>query len=211
MDDYKAARDRMVDRQIARRGITDRAVLAAMRWVPRDRFVDPLLIDEAYADRALPIAEGQTISQPYVVALMVEAARIAPRSRVLEIGAGSGYAAAVLGRIAGEVFAIERHPALACAAAERLAALGAAHAHIIAGDGIGGWPEHAPYDAILISAAAAAVPQALLTQLGPGGRLVMPLGPPGGVQTLTRFTRNAAGGFDITDFGGVSFIPLIGG
>jgi protein-L-isoaspartate(D-aspartate) O-methyltransferase len=144
MPDFAALRDAMVDRQLAGRGISNIPLLAAMRDVPREQFVSDAVKDFAYEDGPLPIEAGQTISQPYIVALMIEAARVAPGDRVLEIGAGSGYAAAVLSRIAGEVIAIERHAELADLAAARMAALGYANVRIVAGDGSAGWPEGAP-------------------------------------------------------------------
>jgi protein-L-isoaspartate(D-aspartate) O-methyltransferase len=202
-------REAMVERQIAARGIRDPRVLAAMRRVPRERFVEPPFVPYAYDDMPLPIAEGQTISQPYIVALMAEAAAIAPGDRVLEVGAGSGYAAAVLGDLAREVHTIERHAALAAAAAERLGQLGFENVAVHVGDGSGGWPAAAPYDAILAAAAAAAVPEPLLEQLAPGGRLVIPIGEPHGAQTLLRIRKLAPGQFEEEDLGPVAFVPLV--
>lgn len=202
-------REKMVARQIASRGMDDVRLLDAMREVPRDAFVPPHLAEFAYADMPLPIGEGQTISQPFVVALMLAAARIASGDRLLEIGAGSGYAAAVASRLAGEVHAVERHPALADAARQRLAALGYGNIVVRAGDGTLGWPEAAPFDAIIVSAGGPAVPLPLRQQLKVGGRLVMPLGAPD-AQRLMRMTRLGAAAFREEDLGPVRFVPLIG-
>ncbi|HEX6863238.1 MAG TPA: protein-L-isoaspartate(D-aspartate) O-methyltransferase, partial [Thermoanaerobaculia bacterium] len=207
--DFESRRLEMVDTQIARRGVRDRWVLEALRSVPRERFVPERLAELAYEDTPLPIANEQTISQPYVVALMAEALELSPRDRVLEIGAGSGYAAAVLGRVAGEVWAVERHESLAREAAERLAALGYDNVHVVFGDGTLGWPEHAPYDAIGVAAGGPKVPQALLDQLAPGGRLVIPVGPDPRAQSLMRVRRTEEG-IVREDLGAVRFVPLIG-
>ena len=209
METAAEARARMVADQIARRGVSDARVLAAMREVPREAFVERGLEAEAFRDAPLPIAQGQTISQPFIVALMAEAARIAPGDRVLEVGAGSGYAAAVLGCLAARVVAIERHPALVQAARERLARLGMAHVEIVEGDGTLGWPGAAPFDAIVVSAGAPRVPEALKEQLAPGGRLVIPVGSEGVHQDLRRLTRRGDG-FEEESLGGVRFVPLIG-
>jgi protein-L-isoaspartate(D-aspartate) O-methyltransferase len=173
-----ARRDAMVRSQIERRGVSDPAVLAAMRAVPRELFVPPHLADEAYDDRALPIGSNQTISQPYMVAVMTASLRLAPGSRALEVGTGSGYQAAVLSRVAREVITIERRPELAGEAAARLAALGCSNVRVVVGDGTEGHPEGAPYDAILVTAGAPQIPQPLIDQLGDGGRLVIPVGGP---------------------------------
>lgn len=210
MTDFAALREAMVERQIAGRGLTGAPLLAAMREVPREAFVPESQRRLAYQDGPLPIEAGQTISQPYIVALMIEAAGVVPGSRVLEIGAGSGYAAAVMSRIAGEVIAIERHAELADLAAARMAALGYANVRIIAGDGSTGWPDGAPYDAILAAASGHHVPEVLVQQLRVGGRLVMPLGPPGLAQLLVRVVRQADGGWTREDLGAVRFVPLIG-
>ena len=209
MRDFEIRRHEMVDTQIVRRGVRDRWVLDALRSVPRERFVPERLAEFAYEDTPLPIAEEQTISQPYVVALMAEALELSPRDRVLEIGAGSGYAAAVLGRIAGEVWAVERHESLAREAAERLAALGYDNVHVVHGDGTLGWPERTPYDAIGVAAGGPEIPQALLDQLAPGGRLVIPIGPDPRTQSLVRVRRTERG-LVREDLGGVRFVPLIG-
>lgn len=209
MTEIASSRARMVERQLAARGIGDGRVLEAMGAVPRELFVPEELRANAYDDGPLPIGQGQTISQPYIVAVMIAAARIGASDRVLEIGAGSGYAAAVMARLAGEVIAIERHAALADAAAERLRRLGIDNARVVAGDGSIGWPEAAPFNAILAAASGPEVPNLLKDQLAPGGRLVMPLGPPGEVQKLVRVTQRD-GGFDEDDLGPVRFVPLIG-
>jgi len=210
MLDLPHARDHMVDVQIARRGIRDRRVLDAMREVPREAFVGPGLEEFAYEDGPLPIGEGQTISQPYIVALMIEAAEVTEGDRVLEVGAGSGYAAAVLSRIAGEVHAVERHAPLAEAAQRRLARLGYDNIELRVGDGTGGWPDAAPFDAILVSASGPAVPPALTRQLVTGGRLVIPVGEEGRAQRLLKITRTGEADYEEEDLGAVSFVPLIG-
>jgi protein-L-isoaspartate(D-aspartate) O-methyltransferase len=171
------ARERMVKEQIAGRGISDPRVLAALGKVPRERFVDAAVRDKAYDDRPLPIGFGQTISQPYIVARMAMLARLAGEERVLEIGAGCGYQTAVLAELCREVWAIEIIDKLAAEAARRLRDLGYDRAHVECFDGTHGWPEHAPYDAIIVAAGAPRVPVMLLAQLGPGGRLVIPVGP----------------------------------
>jgi protein-L-isoaspartate(D-aspartate) O-methyltransferase len=179
----------MVATQIEARGITDPLVLEAMRAVPRERFVPAGLARFAHEDRPLPIGEEQTISQPYIVAVMTQAAGLKPGARVLEIGTGSGYGAAVLSRIAAEVYTVERIGVLAEQARGRLAGLGCANVHVREGDGTLGWAEHAPYDAILVTAGGPRAPQTLLSQLTIGGRLIMPVGPCAGDQRLVRVTR----------------------
>jgi protein-L-isoaspartate(D-aspartate) O-methyltransferase len=208
MTDFERLREEMVERQIAARGIVDPRLLAAFRAIPREQFVPGHLQSSAYADGALPIACGQTISQPYIVALMIDSARIAADSRVLEVGAGSGYAAALLGKLAREVVAIERIPELAEAAAERLRAYDVRNVALIAADGTKGWPERAPYDAILVAATAAEPPQALLDQLADGGRMVIPLGSPALGETLVRITRRGER-FEREALSAVRFVPLI--
>ena len=210
MDEFAAARADMVQRQIAARGINGRHLLAALREVPREAFVPDHLAELAYADGPLPIEAGQTISQPYIVALMIEAAEIAPGDRVLEIGAGSGYAAAVIGRIADKVIAIERHAELAALAAQRMRGLGYDNVEIVHADGSAGWPDDAPYEAILAAASGSHVPRVLLDQLGIGGILVMPVGAPGDVQKLVKVTRLGEDDFREEDLGAVRFVPLIG-
>lgn len=208
MTDFAEARNEMVERQIAARGVADPLVLDAMRAVPRDEFVAPERRLSAYEDRPLPIGEGQTISQPYIVALMIEGAQVKPGERVLEVGAGSGYAAAVMAQIGAQVFAIERHEALAASAAQRLARLGYDGVQLVAGDGSKGWPEHAPFDAILVAAAGPQVPASLKQQLAIGGRLVIPVGEY--PQSLLRITRTRKDSFEEDNLGGVTFVPLIG-
>jgi protein-L-isoaspartate(D-aspartate) O-methyltransferase len=200
----------MVRRQVEGRGISDPYVLASMREVPRHLFVPAVQANHAYEDRPLPIEAGQTISQPYIVALMIAAAAVAPGGRVLEIGAGSGYAAAVIGRIAARVIAIERHRELADLAAARMRRLGYGNVGIVHGDGSGGWPDEAPFDAILAAASGSHVPQVLLEQLRVGGHLVMPIGSVDEVQDLVRVTRVAADGFERQSLCPVRFVPLIG-
>jgi protein-L-isoaspartate(D-aspartate) O-methyltransferase len=200
----------MVELQLARRGISSERVLEAFRTVPREAFVPQSLLEFAHKDVPLPIGESQTISQPYVVALTVEALAIQPTDRVLEIGTGSGYAAAILSHVAGEVFTVERIESLATAARQRLADLGYGNVHVLHGDGTLGWPEHAPYDAIAVAAGGPQIPQALLDQLAPGGRLVIPVGPDEGSQVLTRVTRVGPQKFRSEPLGDVRFVPLIG-
>jgi protein-L-isoaspartate(D-aspartate) O-methyltransferase len=208
--DRRPERARMVAVQIAGRGVRDERLLAAMREVPRERFLPPRLAGRAYDDAALAIGLGQTISQPYTVAWMLEAARIRPEARVLEIGAGSGYAAAVLSRLAREVFAIERHETLFAAAEQRLAALGCGNVHLRCGDGSLGWPEAAPFDAIVVSASGPCVPEALQRQLAIGGRLVIPAGPGPREQQLLVVERCAEERWLRRSLGRVQFVPLVG-
>jgi len=207
--DYTAARQTMVEHQIEARGIAEPRLLGALREVPREAFVPEGLAAFAYDDTALPIAEGQTISQPYIVAAMIDAAAIGPADRVLEVGAGSGYAAAVLSRLAGQVFAIERIGTLADAARVRLARLGYDTVTVIAGDGSGGLPGEAPFDAILVAARGPRVPDVLKRQLAIGGRLVIPVGDED-VQSLCRLTRIGEEEWTSADLGPVRFVPLIG-
>ena len=210
MLDLGPDRERMVDRQLARRGVSDNHVLDAMREVPREAFVPEGLQEFAYEDTPLPIEAGQTISQPYIVGLMIEAAEIRPGDRVLEIGAGSGYAAAVISRIADRVYAIERHDELTVLAASRLQRLGYDNVELRTGDGTHGWLEAAPFDAILAAAGGPAIPQVLKDQLDIGGRLVMPVGETQRDQRLIKVTRISATHFEEEDLGGVMFVPLIG-
>ena len=206
--DTRDERFAMVRAQLQRRGITDTHVLDAMASVPRHLFVPPEARAEAYGDRALPIDEGQTISQPYVVALMAQALRLSKSDRVLEIGAGSGYAAAVLSLLAGEVYAIERWPSLAEAAERRLRELGYTNVFVVAGDGTAGLPAYAPFDGIVVSAAAPWVPQPLREQLGEGGRMVIPVGGRSD-QILLRVTR-VDHRIHTERLGEVRFVPLVG-
>jgi protein-L-isoaspartate(D-aspartate) O-methyltransferase len=210
MTDIGAARERMVSRHLAARGIHDPAVLEAMRTVRREDFLPPELAEFAYEDAPLPIAAGQTISQPYIVALMTTALELGPDDRVLEIGTGSGYAAAILSRVACEVYTVERHHELAAAAEARFRALGFDNVHVLHGDGTLGWAAHAPYDAIVVAAGGPNVPDALVDQLAPGGRIVIPVGEDRSLQTLVRVTRQANGKLRREDLGDVRFVPLIG-
>jgi protein-L-isoaspartate(D-aspartate) O-methyltransferase len=208
-DDFAKARARMVDTQLARRGIRDPRVLDAMNQVPRHRFVAPDLWHEAYADHPLPIGSGQTISQPYIVAYMVEQLRLTPGSRVLEVGAGCGYQSAILAALAREVFATELVDPLTRKASATLGALGVHNVQLATRDGSLGWSEHAPFDAIIVAAAADHVPAALVDQLAVHGRLVIPVGDEH-FQTLRLIERTDAGVRDepLID---VRFVPLIVG
>jgi len=197
-------------RVLARHGIRDQRILDAFARVPREEFVAADLVDVAYEDRPLPIGEEQTISQPYVVAWMAEAANLEPHHRVLEVGCGSGYAAAILAELVAEVYAIEVREPLATKAADRLARLGYRNVHVRCGDGSLGWPEHSPYDAILVSAAAPGIPEALYEQLALGGRLILPMGPELWWQDLYRITKKADGEREQNKLGSVAFVPLIG-
>src|SRR3954469_8703780 len=210
MADLSDVRSQMVAHQIQERGVRSGAVARAMREVPREEFMNEEMREFAYADAPLPIAEGQTISQPYIVAYMTEALELEGGERVLEVGTGSGYTAAVLARIAGEVYTIERHPSLARSAEEILAKLGYDNVHVIVGDGTKGWPEGAPYDAIVVAAGGHEVPPALKSQLAVGGRLVIPVGPTPREQRLVRVTRVSEDVFDQDDLLPVRFVPLIG-
>jgi protein-L-isoaspartate(D-aspartate) O-methyltransferase len=202
-------RNRLVD-LLSRRGIRSASTLEAFRAVPREEFVSEALAEFAYEDSSLPIEEGQTISQPYVVAITVEALGLREGDRVLEVGTGSGYAAAILGKIAREVYTVERIDSLATSAAERLSRLGFDNVHVRCADGSLGWPQHAPYDAIAVAAGGPSVPQALLEQLAIGGRLVIPVGPRDEDQQLVRVTRVNADEYRREPIEGVRFVPLIG-
>lgn len=197
-------------RLLEARGLTDPRVLAAMGAVPREEFVDADLADVAYADSPLPIGGGQTISQPHVVALMAEAAGPGPDDRVLEVGTGSGYGAAVLAQLAAEVHTVEWDEALATAARERLSRLGYGNVEVRTGDGREGWPERAPFHAVVVTAAAEELPQALCSQLAVGGRLVAPVGGQHDDQSLLRVRRVADDEYVREDLGGVRFVPLRG-
>jgi protein-L-isoaspartate(D-aspartate) O-methyltransferase len=210
VSDLAADRQRMVEVQLSGRGVRDRLVLDAMREVPREQFVDPGFEEFAYEDSPLPIGAGQTISQPYIVALMLQAGEIKPGARVLEVGAGSGYAAAVASRIAARVYAIERHASLAHGARRRLERLGYRNVEIRAGDGTRGWPEAAPCDAILVAAGGPSVPAALKEQLALGGRLVIPVGEESRSQRFLKLRRTDANTFEEEQLGGVRFVPLVG-
>ena len=195
---------------LRRRGIADQAVLRAMDEVPRAAFVADEFSGAAHEDRALPIACGQTISQPYVVAYMTEKLGVARDNRVLEVGTGSGYQAAVLSRLAGEVVSIERYRTLAEAARARLAKLGYDNVEIVVGDGLAGWPERAPYDRIMVTAAAERMPETLVDQLADGGVMLLPLGPQGGTQHIVKLTKTSTG-LSREDLIPVRFVPLLPG
>ncbi|MCP4515926.1 MAG: protein-L-isoaspartate(D-aspartate) O-methyltransferase [Delftia sp.] len=208
-DERAQEREQLVQRTIVERGITDPAVLAAMRAVPRHRFVPSEHQDRAYNDHPLPIGYGQTISQPYIVALMSEALELEPGDRVLEIGTGSGYQAAVLAAIVEQAYTIEIVPELAQRAAALLAELGYDNVVARQGDGYFGWEEFAPFDAIIVTAAPDHLPQPLVGQLADGGHIVIPIGPPGGYQSLWRFTRDGDE-LRAENLGGVIFVPFTG-
>ena len=191
--DRREARLAMVEQQIRERGVADARVLDAMRKVPRERFVPPELAGRAYADSPLAIGEGQTISQPYIVGYMTEVLGVAPGHKVLEIGTGSGYQAAILGELAREVYTIEIVPSLARRAAETLSSLQYTNVHVRDGDGYAGWPEHAPFDRIIVTAAPETLPKPLLEQLAPGGRLVSPVGSQGETQWITIVEKTETG------------------
>jgi protein-L-isoaspartate(D-aspartate) O-methyltransferase len=195
---------------LRRRGISDQAVLRAMDEVPREHFVSAELADNAYADQALPIACGQTISQPYVVAFMTEQLDIEPQHHVLEVGTGTGYQAAILSRLARDVVSIERYRTLADAARERLKTLGYGNVAIVAGDGLAGVPGDAPFDRIMVTAAADDVPETLVSQLAEGGKIVLPLGPRDGTQHIVKLTKTA-GGLARQSLIAVRFVPLLPG
>jgi protein-L-isoaspartate(D-aspartate) O-methyltransferase len=207
---FAAERERMVELQIAGRGVRDPAILAAMRKVPRHAFVPAHLARSAYEDGPLPIGESQTISQPYIVAAMIAAARPESHDRALEIGTGSGYSAAVLASIVAEVYTIERLAGLAASARQRLAGLGYRNVHVREANGTLGWPEHAPYDVIIVTAGGPTVPSSLLDQLAVGGRLVMPVGSWRLGQRLMRVVRTGANDYHHDELEGVVFVPLIG-
>jgi protein-L-isoaspartate(D-aspartate) O-methyltransferase len=208
-DSLTAARLVMVEAQLRRRGITDQRVLEAMSKVPRHEFLSSQYWPDAYADHPLPIGEQQTTSQPYIIAVMLQAAGIKPQDRVLEIGAGSGYQTALLCELAREVFAVERYPALAEEVASKLEKLGYKNATVVTGDGSLGFPEHAPYDAIIVAAAAPRVPPALVEQLAPEGRLVIPVGD-AQQQVLQLASKDISGNISLTSLESCRFVPLVG-
>ena len=210
MIDFTAERENMIERTIRCRGLDNPKLVAAFRAVPREEFISPDFAAYAYADAPLPIESGQTISQPYIVALTIDAAGIGPGDKVLEIGAGSGYGAAIIGQIAGEVIAIERHHELAELAGERMRRLGYCNVRILEGDGSLGCPAEAPFDAIVAAASGSHVPAALVDQLKPDGRIVMPIGEPHSVQVLIKLTKYSDGSTTREDIGAVRFVPLIG-
>jgi protein-L-isoaspartate(D-aspartate) O-methyltransferase len=207
-NNYDAERQRMVERQIASRGVSDSRVLAAMQKVPRHRFIPSHLWDQAYGDYPLPIGEDQTISQPYIVALMTEMLELQEMNKVLEIGTGSGYQAAILAELAAQVFSIDRVAVLLAKAEQLLISLGYANIKTRVGDGTLGWPEEMPFDAIIVTAGAPQVPRPLTEQLSLGGRLVIPVGDTWS-QTLTR-VRKTKDGLKFEYHGGCRFVRLIG-
>ncbi len=195
---------------LRRRGISDQAVLRAMDEVPREHFVTSEFIESAYADHALPIACGQTISQPYVVAYMTEQLEVEPQHRVLEVGTGSGYQAAILSRLAREVVSVERYRTLADTARDRIKTLGFSNITVIAGDGFAGAPDQAPFDRIMVTAAAEEIPDALVDQLGEEGKMVLPLGPRDGTQYIVKLNKSASG-LTRQNLIAVRFVPLLHG
>lgn len=208
--DFAAQRQQMVQEQLLARGIRNRAILEAFRAVPRHLFVAEGYEDVAYADTPLPIPAGQTISQPYVVAYMIQILKVRPEHKVLEIGAGSGYAAAILSRLVREVYSVERHEELVEFARRNLATAGYDNVFVHHGDGTLGWPEHAPYDGIIVAASGPAVPPALQQQLAVGGRLIMPTGEEKDRQNLVVLVRKSQSEFQQEEVGAVRFVPLIG-
>ncbi|MGA9801257.1 MAG: protein-L-isoaspartate(D-aspartate) O-methyltransferase, partial [Terriglobales bacterium] len=208
-DRFTVERRRMVETQLRARGILDQRLLSAMASIPRHEFVAPQYRAQAYEDHPLPIDAGQTISQPYIVALMLELLRLEPHSKVLEIGTGSGYQTAVLSQLASHVYSIERHAELATQAAELLSRLGLNNVTVVAGDGSLGLPQQAPFDAVVVSAAAAEIPPALFEQLREGGRMIIPVGPPE-AQEL-QLIRKQAGEAIISLREGCRFVPLVSG
>lgn len=208
MINFQKARDRMVETQLVSRGISDPRVLEAMRKVGRHLFVDEALRDQAYSDHPLPIADKQTISQPYIVALMTESLKLKGHEKVLEIGTGSGYQAAILAELAARVFSVERLPGLAHRASQLLQTLGYRNVIVRVADGTLGWPDEAPFDGILVTAGAPKVPQPLVDQLAVGGRLVVPVG--GRISQDLILVERTSDGVHETDLGGVRFVDLVG-
>jgi len=208
-DHFQAERERMVRRQLAERGIREVRVLDAMSRVPRHEFIPETLRQEAYEDHPLPIGEGQTISQPYIVAAMLEHLALQATDRVLEVGTGSGYVTALLSLLCGEVYSVERHAQLAALAESTLRWLGYRNVKIRVGDGSQGWPEYAPFDAILVSAATPEMPPALFAQLREGGRLVVPVGPPSSQEL--QLIGKIAGEPEVRVLEGCRFVPLVEG
>jgi protein-L-isoaspartate(D-aspartate) O-methyltransferase len=209
-DRFARQREAMIEHAIVGRGVRSERVLDAMRNIPREAFLPPSMEEFAYEDAPLPIAADQTISQPYIVALMMEALGLEGSEKVLEVGTGSGYAAAVLSRLAKQVYTVERIGQLAEKAASTLADLGIVNVHVLHGDGTHGWPEHAPFDAIVVAAGGPIVPESLKRQLRVGGRMVMPLGRDVRVQELVRITRASHDEYTTEELADVRFVPLIG-
>lgn len=210
LTDSAAERDAMVERQIESRGIRDPKILEAFRSVPREEFLSEEYRDLAYGDHPLPIEAGQTISQPYIVALTIQAAGIKPGDTVLEVGAGSGYAAAIIGCIAGKVVAIERQRELVELARKRMDRLGHDNVEVVEGDGTKGWPREAPFDAIVAAASGSHIPDSWIEQLADGGSIVTPVGDPGSIQKLVKVTKGPGGKLITEELGAVRFVPLIG-
>jgi protein-L-isoaspartate(D-aspartate) O-methyltransferase len=210
MTDFNQLRQKMIDDQLLARGLHDQTVLDAINAVPREEFVPTELVELAYGDTPLPIAASQTISQPYVVALMTAALELKTTDRVLEVGTGSGYAAAVLAEIVTQVYTIERHKILADGARNKLEELGYENIRVLHGDGSLGWPEHAPFDAIVVTAGGPEVPEPLKRQLAIGGCLVIPVGTSLHTQALMLVKRISEHAYQQEDLGGVRFVPLIG-
>lgn len=210
MNHFKELRQQMIDKQLVARGLRDQAVLDALNAVPREAFIPTDLTEFAYKDSPLPIEKNQTISQPYIVALMTAALELKSQHRVLEVGTGSGYAAAVLAEICGHVYTLERHKVLADTAQARLEGLGYTNVQVKHGDGTLGWVEQAPFDGIIVAAAGPKVPQMLKEQLAIGGCMVIPVGPSLISQKLLRIRRINKNEFNTEDLGGVRFVPLIG-
>ena len=208
-DPYAARRQEMVDTQLRARGIRDLSALDAMRRVPRHEFVSPEYRDQSYEDHPIPIDEGQTVSQPFIVALMLEALALEPSDTVLEVGTGSGYQAALLAELSREVYSVERHASLARSAEATLARLGYSNVNVFVGDGSQGLPERAPFDAIIVAAAAPQVPASLFEQLAEGGRMVIPVGP-AHAQELQLISKHH-GSPVVVDLEACRFVPLIGG
>jgi len=208
-EEYRIARRKMVDQQLIRRGIRDQAVLEALRQTPRHLFVDEAQAAQAYGDSPLPIGYGQTISQPYIVALMLEALEISPEDRVLEVGSGSGYQTALLAFLAAEVYAVERLEPIFLKGRENLARLDFDNVHLKLDDGTLGWPEMAPFEAIVVAAGGPRLPQPLIEQLAPGGRLIVPVGPDKS-QKLTLVKKDRAGDFSRSAVGDCRFVALVG-
>lgn len=209
-DEYAAARHRMIETQIRLRGLADERVLSAMYDVPRHEFAPPEARDRAYLDAPIPIGHGQTMSQPYTVAFMADALELTGDEKVLEIGTGSGYGAAVLAELAREVWTVERIPELADQARDALARVGYANVHVKLDDGTLGLAEEAPFDAICVTAGAKTLPDAYVEQLAPGGRIVIPIGDSPRSQTMRRFRKDEAGGMSEEFLGGFAFVPLVG-